>query len=259
MSQLPWMKERLLEGIAVDGAAFDEMYDRFYVEKCGTLEAKTNKQENKRMIQSFLNDDGVVGTTLFFYSIEETVTEVVERKVARMPEEVKEAEATSAPPAAAAGEGEAGAEGADGGEKKGETAAEGATDGPPDADADPAAAAAAAEAEAAAKAAADAAAAKAKVEPIVEIVREEVKSVRRTCIVSLDTVPGQGEVIEGCPCMYFTKTVPGKIPADMASVVDYGVLCGGNTLLSLSHVIDDVYMDMLNVNDAKQRDDFTNS
>ena len=156
-------------------------------------------------------------------------------------------------------EGEAGAEGADGGEKKGETAAEGATDGPPDADADPAAAAAAAEAEAAAKAAADAAAAKAKVEPIVEIVREEVKSVRRTCIVSLDTVPGQGEVIEGCPCMYFTKTVPGKIPADMASVVDYGVLCGGNTLLSLSHVIDDVYMDMLNVNDAKQRDDFTNS
>ena len=137
------MKERLLEGIAVDGAAFDEMYDRFYVEKCGTLEAKTNKQENKLMIQSFLNDDGVVGTTLFFYSIEETVTEVVERKVARMPEEVKEAEATSAPPAAAAGEGEAGAEGADGGEKKGETAAKGATDGKPP-DADPAAAAAAA-------------------------------------------------------------------------------------------------------------------
>ena len=252
------MKERLLEGIDVDGAAFDDMFDRFYVEKCGTLEAKTNKQENKRMIQTFLNDDGVVGTSLFFYSIEETVTEVVERKVTRMPEEVKEAEATSAPPAAA-GEGEAGAEGADGAEKKGETAAEGAADGKaPDADADPAAAAEA-EAAATAKAAADAAAAKAKTEPIVEIVREEVKSVRRTCIVSLDTVPGQGEIIEGCPCMYFTKTIPGKIPADMASVVDYGVLCGGNTLLSLSHVIDDVYMEMLNINDAKQRDDFTNS
>eukprot|EP00947_MAST-08B_sp_MAST-8B-sp1_P000067 g67.t1 len=63
-SAVAWLKDRLAEGISLNGDSFDEMYERYDVVRAGAL---TATQGNKTQIDNFFSEEVPKGSALFFY------------------------------------------------------------------------------------------------------------------------------------------------------------------------------------------------